>query len=243
MQAAMVQKAACVANQPQDGGSKPTSPLHDLQVRPIPFGVAKALLEREHYLHSFPGGTWLAFGVFLGQRLLGALTFGAGPFLAYHLVHGAAPDDCATLTRLWLSDELPRNSESRVLGIVLRSLRRHTNLKFLLAYADPSAGHTGIIYRATGWSYTGLSSVMPLYDVGDGNPRHSRSLAHDYGSHSLEHFARHGIKVKLLAQAAKHRYVYFLDPSWRSRLETPALPYPKKETVSESYQFADRSAQ
>ena len=148
---------------PETGpGSIPRAALQSLQVRPVPVKVAKALLVREHYLHSLPGGTQLAFGVFLGRRLLGALTLGVGPFNAHRLVAEASPADCLTLSRLWLSEELPKNSESRVLGVVVRSLRKHTNLKFLLSYADPAQGHLGTIYQATGWLYTGLSQTMPL---------------------------------------------------------------------------------
>ncbi len=171
----------------------------------------------------------LAFGAFLGVRLLGAITFGAGPQNAYNLVRGSAPDDCMILTRLWLSDQLPSNSESRVIGISLRALKRFSHIKFLVSYADPSQGHAGTIYQATGWLYTGLSENTPLYDFGDGKVRHSRTLSHAYGSHSLKHFEAHGVLVRVVPQAAKHRYVYFLDASWRPRLKPPVLPYPKKE--------------
>lgn len=229
VQAAMVQETARVANQLRDGGLRPTSPLHSLQVKPISFAVAKVPIVRGHYLHSLAGGTCLAFGAFLDNRLLGALTAGAGPLNVYALVDGAIPNDCLVLTRLWLSDELPKNSESRVLGVVLRSLRRHTNLKFLVTYADPAQGHMGTIYQATGWVYTRLSQATPLYDIGDGELRHSRSLSHAYGTHSARHFAQHGVDVKLVPQQAKHRYVYFLDPAWRTRLRAPVLPYPKAQ--------------
>jgi len=210
-------------------GSTPSAALHNLHVSPIPILMAKKLLEKEHYLHSMPGGTMLNFGIFLDGRLLGAITFGAGPSLAFSLVDGAKRDDCLALTRLWLSDELPGNSESRVLGVVLRSLRQHTKVKFLISYADPTQGHLGTIYQATGWLYTGLSSAMSLYDLGDGVPRHSRSFSHSYGSHSVRYFARHGVNIKLIPQAAKHRYVYFLDASLRKRLNVPVLPYPKNK--------------
>jgi len=160
---------------------------------------------------------------------MGALTIGCGPSQAYRLVERATRGDCGVLTRLWLSDELLKNSESRIIGIVLRALRANTSLKFLVSYADPSQGHLGVIYQATNWIYTGLSEPTPLYDIGDGVARHSRSLSHAYGSHSVRHFARHGVDVKLVPQARKHRYVYFLDPSWRSRLNVPELRYPKVE--------------
>ena len=215
------------------GGATPTPALQQLLVKPAPFVVARKLLEREHYLHSFPGGTKLAFGAFVCTGLLGALTLGAGPSYAYALVDGATPDDCLTLSRLWLSDELPRNSESRFIGIVTRALKRNTRLKFLVSYADPAQGHLGTIYQATGWVYTGLSQATPLYDIGDGRHYHSRSLSHSFGSHGLAHFRRHGIGVKLVPQEAKHRYVYFLDPTWRARLRAPDLPYAKKEVSGE----------
>ncbi|MFQ5874639.1 MAG: DNA methyltransferase [Dehalococcoidia bacterium] len=201
-----------------------------MRVQPIPILAARWLIEAHHYSHSLPGGTRLAFGVFVGKSLLGALTLGVGPFNAYRLVSGAGPHHCMTLTRLWLSDELPRNSESRTLGLVLRALKRHTSLKFLVTYADPAQGHLGIIYQATNWAYTGLSEPMPLYDLGDGKRRHSRSLSHAYGTHSLQHFANHDVPLKLVPQNAKYRYVFFLDRSWRSGLRVPVLPYPKGDT-------------
>ena len=200
-----------------------------LNITPISQIDAKQLLVCHHYLHSFPGGTRLSFGVYLDARLLGALTFGVGPYLGYKLVKDASPDDVVTLTRLWLSDDLPKNSESHVIGIVLRSLRKDTSLKFVLAYSDPAAGHVGTIYQATNWLYTGLSSATPLYDIGDGIMHHSRSLAHQLGSHSIRYLTYRGIVVKTVPQMAKHRYIYFLDDSWRTRLLVPVLPYPKKE--------------
>ena len=214
-------------------GPTPRAALHAIQVRPIPFTAAKDLLVRHHYLHSLPGGTRLAFGVFVGRSLLGALTLGVGPANAHRLVEAAIPDDCMTLTRLWLSDELPPNSESRIIGVSLRALRLHTNIRFLLSYADPSAGHVGTIYQATGWLYTGLSEQMPLYDLGDGVVRHSRSLSHAYGTHSVTHFRSHGVDIQVLPQSAKHRYLHFLDPAWLSRLRVPVLPYPKREAGCE----------
>jgi hypothetical protein len=160
---------------------------------------------------------------------MGALTLGVGPLNAHSLVEGAAPDDCLVLTRLWLSDELPKNSESRFIGVVLRSLRKFTSLRFLVSYADPGQGHLGTIYQATGWVYTGLSEAMPLYDLGDGKARHSRSLSHAFGTHSLRHFQEHGVQVKLVRQQPKHRYVFFLKPDWQQRLRVLVLPYPKRE--------------
>ena len=174
-------------------------------------------------------GSKLAFGVFASSSLAGVLTLGVGPKNAHRLVRDAGPDDCLTLTRLWLDDQLPRNAASRVLGLVIRALRRHTSLRFVLSYADPAAGHVGTVYQATGWLYTGLSEGTPLYDLGDGIPRHSRSLGHAYGTRSLAYLHAQGIDVRLVAQGRKHRYLFPLHHSARERLTVPILPYPKRE--------------
>ena len=114
--------------------------------------------------------------------------------------------------------------------MVLHALKQNTNLKFVVTYADPSSSHIGTIYQATNWLYTGLSSATPLYDIGDGILHHSRSLAHGLGTHSIRYLTSQGIDVKTVPQSAKHRYIYFLDQAWRSRLTVPVLPYPKKES-------------
>ena len=218
---------AAMVSQPIRGGL--TSLRQNLVVRPIPIKVAKELVVREHYLHTLPGGTQMAFGAFLNGRLLGALTLGVGPFNSHLLVEGAARGDCLTLSRLWLSDELPKNSESLVIGAVLRALRKYTDLKFILSYADPVQGHVGTIYQASNWIYIGFSVSTPSYDLGDGKPHHSRSIGSKYGSHSIKYLQSQGLDIKVVPQSAKHKYLYFLDPGWREHLRAPVFPYPKPE--------------
>jgi len=211
------------------GGAIPTSALHSIHIAPIELDVAKRLLVEHHYLHSIPGGTQISLGAFVEDSLLGVLTFGVGPTNAHRLVVGAGRRDCVTLTRLWLSDELPRNSESRVLGIALRSLAKATTLKFVLTYADPSAEHMGTIYQASNWIYIGESQASSLLDFGDGVPRNGRTVGHMFGTHSVKHFRKHGVNVTRIPQVPKHRYIYFLDKSWRDQLKPEQLAYPKKE--------------
>ena len=200
-----------------------------LEVKPIPVTVARDLIISHHYLGSFPGGTRLCFGVFIDQRLVGSLTLGVGSKESHRLVSGARPNDCMTLTRLWISDELGKNTESYVIGLVLRKLRRHTSVKFVISYSDPAEGHHGVIYQASNFIYTGLSVAMPKYDLGDGIARNSRTLGQIFGTHSTRYLKRNGIKVRLIPQVPKHRYLYFLDRRWRTRLTVPILPFPKAE--------------
>ena len=217
-----------------DGGASPTTPLQprDLELRVVPHAVAAALVVRHHYLHAMAAGARLSFGVFASERMAGAVVLNAGPLGAPRLVDGASTRDALNLARLWLSPEAPHNSESRVLGLLVRALRRHTAVRFLVSYADPAAApggvsHVGYVYQAAGWLYTGLSEPQPLFDLGDGRPMHTRSVASVWGTHSKPFFEQHGLCVREVPTVGKHRYLCFVDPSWRGRLRVPVLPYPK----------------
>ena len=217
----------------RDGTSGIPTPVmlsasHQISLTVIPPRVAKEAIARHHYLGTMPAGTQLALGVMSCKRLMGALTFGVGAMNGHLMVKGAKSDDSLTLTRLWLAEEMPRNSASRVLGMATRSLRRHTDVKFLFTYADPEHGHIGVIYQANNWTYVGTSEPSPLYDLGDGVPRHSRTVGLTLGTRSLRLLEGKGIRVQSVPQHPKHRYMYFLDRRWRSRLLVPEMPYPRK---------------
>lgn len=205
----------------------------DLVLRPIPFRVAREVLVRDHYLHAFPGGTALCLGVFARERLVGVVTLGNGPRAMHRIVDGAGQRDFLVLTRVWLHPDCPRNSASHVLSLLVRELRRSTGLRFLVSYADPSVAgptgtpHVGFTYQATNWTYVGLSHAMPFLDLGDGKPRHLRSVNSTYGTHSVRHLRAAGLDVRLVPHSAKHCYIGFIDRRWRRRLLVPALPFPK----------------
>lgn len=207
----------------------PSLSVKDLRLQAIPAPIGRELLVRHHYLHSADGASLVTFGVFWEKRLMGVIQFSRGPRQAYRLVHAAEPRDCACLARLWLADALPTNAESRVIAIALRLLHKHTALKFVVSYADPSVGHRGTVYQASGWLYTGTSTSSERYDLGDGKLRHKRSLSSWLGTNSTGYLAAKGLTVRKVVEPPKHRYVYFLDPSWRPRLRIPTQPYPRQE--------------
>ena len=231
-------KVARLATQRARGGANPTSALQplasikpkDLVVGPISPREARNSCKRYHYLKSYPGGSLLDFGIFVQQALLGVVVIGAGAFNIHRLFKDAEPDQVVCLSRLWLDDRCGRNSESRVLGIICRSLRRwRPDLKALVASSDPSVGHLGMIYNAAGFAYLGTSDGMPAYQLSDGSIHHSRTLSHRFGTHSMAHLKAQGVEIHTVPQTPKHLYVSLLDPTWKARLTRAILPYPTLE--------------
>ncbi|MDA8051103.1 MAG: hypothetical protein M0002_14070 [Rhodospirillales bacterium] len=219
-----------------DGGASPTPTLPSrgtlpspkaLIVRPAPPGVVRPLIVEHHYLHSMPSAAWRCFAVFAGADLVGAMVFTAGARQGHRALLGASPQQVATLARLWLRDEIPKNAESRVIGVVLRILRRDGRWKLLLSYADPAAGHVGTIYQATGWLYLGQGAPPSYVDLGDGRALHPRTVYDRLGSNAVGHLRRTGIPARQAVVSGKHRYAYVLDPAWRWRLRDRPRPYPR----------------
>lgn len=198
-------------------------------MRPIAPTVAAQVCRRSHYRRSYPGGSLLNFGAFAGSDLVGVAVLGVGPANLHRLFQGAQGHQVVCLSRFWLSDSCGRNSESHVLAIILRHLRREqTQLRALVAYSDPAAGHDGAIYRAAGFLFLGRSEAMPFYSVAGAQPVHSRTLSHRAGTRSTKFFAAHGVRVEAVSQVHKLTYVALIDRSWRDRLTRPPLPYPGK---------------
>jgi len=194
--------------------------VKSLVVREVPLRAIRGLIEREHYSRSCPPVASRAFGVFVRDRLEGAVVISNGSAHARALLLAGRPDDVATLSRLWLSDDLPKNAESRVLGIVVRTLRRERRYKALVTFADPEAGHDGGIYRAAGFTYLGTTNPDSVIVI-DGKEHHPRTVSSALGSNGVAHLRRTGIDARRRQTAPKHRYAVALDRAWSWRFPRP----------------------
>ena len=72
------------------------------------------------------------------------------------------------LTRLVVDPRVPRNGASFLMAASIRKLRSEGRWRALVTYADESQGHTGAIYRATGWDYVGRTGPYPRWISEDG---------------------------------------------------------------------------
>jgi hypothetical protein len=82
------------------------------------------------------------------------------------------------LRRLALVDAAPKNSESFFIGRCLWWLKKHTQVETIISYADPSQGHSGTIYRASGFTLEGETGGGSIV-LWRGREYHARSLTVD----------------------------------------------------------------
>jgi len=134
-----------------------------LRVEQIRSQLANAVAIKHHYLHR-KAPVSFAYGLFKGPKLVGVVTFGTPP--SRHLQMSACPSDPALvleLNRLWVHDDLPRNTESWFVSRALKLLPP----RIVVSYADPKFGHLGYIYRALNFNYAGWTDMerkTPRFD-------------------------------------------------------------------------------
>jgi hypothetical protein len=204
----------------------------DLVVAPVARRHADDCVRRWHYSGRTYSKSRLHLGVFLDGVLLGAMQW--GPSLderrTLALVPGTPRDGFLELNRMALAPDLPRNAESRALGVALRMIRRHApHIEWVVSYADATQCGDGAIYRAAGFALTGVRPNTTLWRAPDGaivsdvGVRTTPRLQARYGTDGT----RASMRAAGLAPLRGYmlRYMMFLDPTARARLAVPVLPY------------------
>lgn len=165
------------------GGSSPTSSLSvkDLKVTECKLSAIREFVEQHHYSHSVNGvKISLCFMVELGPKLVGAVIFGGMSTTAWKKF-ARTEQAVLELRRLVFLDEAPKNSESRVIGVCLRHIRKHIpGVEIVVSYADPAHGHTGVVYKASGFVLVGMSGRDQGFRDENGRIYHSRALRTKY---------------------------------------------------------------
>jgi hypothetical protein len=103
-------------------------------------------LEKKHYLQSVPAGAKHRFKFCLPVRIdfVGAAMWGRP------VARMEDQKNTLELTRFWTDDYTPKNTESYVLGKMMRVLREK-GYDRLIAYSSTGEEHEGTIYKATNW--------------------------------------------------------------------------------------------
>lgn len=167
--------------------------------------IAQAIVKQNHYLKR-AAPCMFAFGLFDGLEILGVLIYGkpANQNLCQGVCGPEESERVLELTRLWVQDGTPKNTESFFIGQTLRMLP--SSYDIIVSYADLSAGHSGVIYQATNWIYTGLSDAHLIWILEGKETKHSRHLFDAVGGiNKAKQF--YGSEMQSIQRGRKHRYI------------------------------------
>ena len=202
----------------------------DLVLKKISAQEANVVVKKYHYSGKVVPNSQIHIGVYYMGKLEGAMQY--GPSIdkrrVSSLVEGTGWNQFVELNRMALSPALPKNSESRAIAISIRLLKTHApNIKWIISFADATQCGDGAIYRAAGFDLTQikLNKQMLLWD---GKVIARKTLDNgNYPRIGGRYYSRHLIETgeAVLLDGYQLRYVYFIDPSWRSKLKVDVLPY------------------
>lgn len=202
----------------------------DYTVELIPNRMAQEMVVNNHYLHRKAPCSF-AYGLFDGFMMIGCIMYGkpASPSLCVGICGAEESSNVLELTRLWILDGTPKNTESYLIGNSLRLLPKEFDI--VVSYAEIGAGHVGTVYQATNWIYTGLSDRHVEWRLEGQSKKHSRHLFDEHGGVEGAK-AFYGEKLQKHERGRKHRYVMLRGSKKRkkellSKLRYPILPYPK----------------
>jgi len=128
----------------------------EFDVDKIDYKTAKNIVKYEHYSGTMPSSK-LILGAKRGNVLLGIASFGIS-------ANKNIPQDIWELTRLCIPYYVVRPFGSVFLGSCCDFIKTYyPNVKKLIAFADPSVGHDGGIYRMSGWGKAGKTQSSYAY--------------------------------------------------------------------------------
>jgi len=207
-----------------------------MKVRSIGRTLANEIIKKNHYSGTVALGTKVSLGIYVDEILYGVMQLGKGvnPSGTAKSVEGSKNDQYLELNRLWISDELGYNSESKAIGLMFKWLKKNMpEIKWLISFADGIEGNAGTIYQATNWIYTGYNTTGGLWITKEGKKMHQLTA-----SEGLPNAKRDTLESKwgtplYRVAGGQFKYFYFLDKKWRKRLIHKSLPYPKADSMKD----------
>lgn len=171
-----------------------------------------AFVESNHYSGSINGvmATY-CFALYRNDEMIGAMLYGGLGMANAWKKYADRPEDVIELRRLVLIDDTPKNSESYFIGWTLRWLKKNTEVKVVVSYADPNYGHSGVVYRATNFEHIGMTSKGRVI-MHNGKKYHDKTIRTTYKG-KLKPFAQRikdaleSGEAEYVVQEPKHIYV------------------------------------
>lgn len=173
-------------------------------VRLINLKLARSFVEEHHYAHGGANTAVSCFGLFKGSSdELHGISWWMPP--AYGAAKYVAEDDhknVLALSRFCLVDDRPDNSGSFLISKSIKMLdKRWSNL---VTYADTALNHNGGLYRASNWSYDGLTGKNPIFV----NPVNNQMVSRKKGPKTYNKTEMIEMGFKHMGNFKKHRFLY-----------------------------------
>lgn len=215
--------------------------VNKIKVSEISCKEARKYIASFHYSKTMPDSSKFCFAGYYEGEIIGVVVYGMGAGKSQYtsVISDIQNGEYIELTRLWCANDMPKNTESKIIGQSLKMLPKE--IKLVISFADSSKQHCGTIYQATNWNYLGCNSGGKVLVCEDGIVKHTRLLGIYKQRHpELKKMKNEEIMDmygwKYAEGGKKHRYVYLRGNKKDKKImlkeiEERILPYPKNENI------------
>lgn len=202
----------------------------EITVKVIPSDIANKFVEKYHYSGKVVNNSKLHFGAFLDGKLHGVLSYGCSmdKKRTILVVKDTRWDGYLELNRMAFDEYLPKNSESRCIGITIRMIKKQApQIKWILSYADGCQCGDGTIYRASGFCLVGIKKNNSLLKYK--NKVIAKKTLDDNNQPKINGKYLSGVLTKsgeaIPLEGYQLKYIYFIDKEKQKDLTVPILPF------------------
>lgn len=154
----------------------------DYQVKRIPAKEAMQYICKYHYSHGCHNGPSPCYGLFEQEKLIGVCLFAVpcSERVRASVLGEEYKSHVTEIHRLHILDCTPKNTESWFISRCLKLLKKDKpGIWAVIAFSDLTAGHTGVIYKASNVYRLGTTRKMRFYINETGRLRHPRQCGHN----------------------------------------------------------------
>ena len=168
---------------------------------------ADNIIAHNHYSKKPTKNSFLSLLVYYHDKVNGALQIGYGirPKLNGKFKEG----EVVEFDRMWLSDEMPKYSETITLSLLHKFLRlRYKNIKAIISYSDTSVGNKGTIYKAA--NYKLIDKIKADFYITDQGERiHPVTMWHRHKTRKMDFLKKQYPNIKK-AEGYQLKFIYYL---------------------------------
>jgi|SRR3990167_232700 len=177
--------------------------------------VVDELVRKYHYSHKTTKNRFKSFLINNNKGFM-QLGYGIRPMIKHTINSKIKKGNFCEFDRMWLLDELPKNSESQCISLLLSYLKQvYKHIKFVITYADGSVGNKGTIYKATNAQQIG-KVPCDFYVLTTGERVHPVSMYHRHKTRAKGFLEKRYPGIKhIKGEEYQYRFLYILDKKFK----------------------------
>lgn len=215
--------------------------VNKIKVINIDRASAKTCVLKNHYMKTFPAGANVYVGILHEglPGLKGVAVFGMSTATLKKLKlfpDSVKEENIIEMQRLWISDDLGHNAESKVLSLIMDLFKKKApQIKVVWTYAGGCKNDCGIVYQSSGFQYLGSEECEDFYLTANGEYKNIiNALRFGKGPKGVtdrNEIALHLYGPGEFIKANRYYYFYAIDKSVRRKMQSKTKPFPKHSAV------------